>query len=88
MIADFSLENRVELVIGRTPANWQQILAQAEIAIHLMFSVFEQPCPYLPLSMAAGKIVIVSDYAYSEVLPDGAVFKIPLVNLKRIILRN
>jgi hypothetical protein len=75
LIEQYKLTN-VEIVIGKTVENWQKIVEKSDLAIHLLFSVFGQNGPYLPMSMAMGRPCLVTNFANSEYLPDNLVFKI------------
>lgn len=78
LLKDYNLSNRVEIIAGRTPDTWRKLIRDCSLVSHFLFSAYEQPCPYLALSMAAGKVVALSDYGYSNSLPDNLCFKIPL----------
>lgn len=77
LIREFELNlEQVEFHNGRTPAAWQDLLSQVDIAIHTSFSVYDQPSPYLAMSLMAGRPAIAIDFASIESLPDSVVFKI------------
>jgi glycosyltransferase involved in cell wall biosynthesis len=77
LLQEFELKS-VELVEGRTPERWQGLLKQypSAIAVHTLFSFYSNPSPYLETSMAAGIPCIVSDFGFSDSLPQDVVFKI------------
>lgn len=64
------------LVLGRSPANWERLVQRGGIAIHTLFSVYGQPGPYLEISLMAGLPVIVTNFASTEYLPDSVLFKV------------
>lgn len=74
LLTEFEI-NDCELVVGRNVDNWSNILKEASLAVHLQFSVFDQPCPYLPVSMMNAVPVILNSFNYADALPD-IVFKI------------
>lgn len=77
LCAEFDISS-FELLGGRSPAKWEAMLAQGDIALHPHFSVFGQTSPYLQMSLMAAKPCIVSDFGASDFLPSSAVFKVPV----------
>ncbi|MCO6431640.1 MAG: hypothetical protein J5J00_12325 [Deltaproteobacteria bacterium] len=75
MLGEFSV-NRFELVEGRSPIRWGQLLEGADATIHTLFSVYGQCAPYLPMSLMAGIPALVTNFGACEYLPDNIVFKI------------
>ncbi len=76
LINEFQVESQVILTFGRTVKNWEKTLARSSVASHLLFSVYEQPCPYLGISMASSKVIIASDYGFLDTFPENLVYKI------------
>lgn len=76
LIREFSVDSNVRLVVGRSVARWREALADSHIALHLRSSSFGHLGPYLQLSMAAGRLTIVSDMAQGEDLPDDVICKV------------
>ena len=75
LLAEFEVRG-VELVEGRSPQKFRELLATANVAVHTLFSVYGQPGPYLEMSLMAGTPVVVTNFASCEELPDSLVFKI------------
>lgn len=76
LIREAGVESRVNLHTNRTPEHWTSLLESVQIAIHLRFSAFGHTGPYMPISLAAGKQVIVSEFGEMDHLPDEIVYKI------------
>ncbi len=76
LIKEFRVESQVALSFGRTLKNWELILESSSVAMHLLFSVYEQPCPYLAVSMANSKVILASDYGLIDYLPENLIYKI------------
>ncbi|MCB0310052.1 MAG: hypothetical protein KDD42_02375 [Bdellovibrionales bacterium] len=75
ILNEFGIKN-CQLIIGRSPQRWQEILTTARIALHPLFSMFGSTAPYLQISFGAGVPVIVTDFGSSDYLPDNLVFKV------------
>ncbi len=69
---------RAEFVTGRNPDNWQQIVSKLDVSLHLLFSAFYDPGPYLPTSQMAGVPAVVTDFGAVEFLPEKTVYKTQL----------
>lgn len=74
--AEFGFADRCAVIEGDGPAVWQQTLTNADAGVHLRFSAFGQPSPYLAMTLAAGLPAIVTDFAAGAVFPDSVVFKV------------
>lgn len=66
----------VDIIEGRTPRRWQELVSNADCAVHLHFSVYGQPEPYLGQSLMAGLPVLVTRFGPTEYLPENIVFKV------------
>ncbi len=75
LLQEFEIQN-VELITGRSPEKWVEIVQGGGVAVHCLFSVYGQMGPYHAISMAAGLPTLVSDFAGAEFLPDNLVIKI------------
>lgn len=75
MLNDYKITN-YKLFFGRNPERWSKIVSEADIALHTLFSVYGTLGPYLPISMLNQALVVVTDFAEGESLPDNFVFKI------------
>jgi hypothetical protein len=76
LIEEFSVQERVTLVHGRTVGRWREILDTSDVALHMHRSPFGHLAPYLQCSLAAGVPVVVSDAAEGAQLPDSCVFRV------------
>lgn len=76
LIEEFSVQERVTLVEGRTVQRWREILGTSDVALHMHRSPFGHLAPYLQLSLAAGVSVVVSDAAEGAQLPENCVFRV------------
>ncbi len=76
MVEEFELGDRCTIIEGEGPDAWAGALASADVGIHLRFSAFGQPSPYLPMTLAAGLPAVVTDFAAGAAFPDSAVFKV------------
>lgn len=74
--AQFGVTERVELISGRSPARWVEILPGLDVGLHLLFSVFGQPGPWLELSLAAGLPCLVTNFGSPEYLDAGVALSI------------
>ena len=73
LIKEFGLES-VELIEGRSPSRWQELVRHCDIALHPLFSVYGQTGPYLEISLGSGLTVISSDFGASDYLSGGQVY--------------
>jgi len=76
LIEEFEVSDRVTIVENRSTGVWNELLLNADVALHLHNSPFGHLGPYLHLSMAAGVPVVVLKAAAGEELPIEAVFSI------------
>ncbi|MCB0330467.1 MAG: glycosyltransferase [Bdellovibrionales bacterium] len=76
LVEEFGLQN-VSLFPELSPKKWQEHLREGDVAIHLSFSVFGQPGPYVWMSMAAGCPVLVTRFGASERIASHVVYHIP-----------
>ena len=75
LLQEFGLTD-VELILGRTPQRWYEVVRNTDISVHTSFSAFRHTGPYLPISLMAGRPTIVTNFGAATALPDGVVFKI------------
>lgn len=75
LLNEFSIRN-CSLEFSRSPSRWTDIVANAQIALHPLFSVFGRQGPYLQISMMAGVPCIVSDFGSSLYLPSELIAKV------------
>ncbi|NMC62716.1 MAG: glycosyltransferase [SAR324 cluster bacterium] len=75
LLREFEI-SKVELRTPRSPELFAELLKEARISIHMLFSVYGHLSPYLPLSLSSGLPCIVSDFASSSLLADNLVFKV------------
>lgn len=68
LIKEFDVESAT-LVEGRNPERWQSLLVDIDITIHLHFSVFDSPGPYLPVSICSGVPTVLSEFGDALTLP-------------------
>jgi glycosyltransferase involved in cell wall biosynthesis len=68
--------NDVEFVVPRSFDRWRNVVERADVAVHLLFSAYGDPGPWLAISMMAGVPCVVSDYSAAALLPDQVVWKI------------
>lgn len=66
----------VEFTIGRSPERWSEVVGEADLAVHTLFSVFGQTGPYLEISLAAGVPTVVTKFGGADALSDDLVFKV------------
>jgi hypothetical protein len=67
----------IEFVEGRTPARWNELVQQrGAVCVHTLFSFYCNASPYLEISIAAGRPCIVTDFGFSDSLPETVVYKI------------
>jgi len=76
LIAEFAVEDKVTLLEGRTFERWRSLVGESDVAVHLHRSPFGHLAPYLQISLAAGRPVIVSDAAEGSHLPKDVMFSI------------
>jgi len=76
IITQFGVVERVELIPGRSPAKWAELLPDLDVGLHLLFSVFGQPGPWLELSLAAGLPCLVTNFGSPEYLDAGVALPI------------
>lgn len=78
LLAQYQVQDQVELRWPRTTIRWREVLEETDIAIHTLVSAFGDCGPFLPLSMGLGVPVIVSDFADTAALPASLCCKIPV----------
>ena len=76
LLREFGVGENVELCYGRSMAAWKTALGSAHVALHLRSTSFGHLAPYLQLSLASGRLTVVSDLAQGEDLPDNVAVKI------------
>lgn len=76
LVREFDLSPRVTLQFGRTPAAWAAMLRSAHVALHLHTSSFGHLAPFLHMSLASGRLAVVSDMAQGEDIPASAAMRI------------
>lgn len=75
LLAEHSVRD-CELVTGRSPERWSEVVGRCDAAIHTLFSMHGHPWPYLAISMMAGRPCIVTRFGHTERISERAVFKI------------
>ncbi|HMO02131.1 MAG TPA: glycosyltransferase [Oligoflexia bacterium] len=75
LLAEFPLI-QVEFKFGSSPADWELVVANCDIAIHLSINPLRQFGPYLPISLAAGKPTLVSNFGAAHFWSEHLLFKI------------
>jgi len=68
LISEFNLSN-VKLIEGRNTDSWCSVLKDTDIAIHFLYTFYQQSNPWLSLSLAQGVFCAVLDFSESEYLP-------------------
>jgi len=76
LIREFDAGSNVTLVAGRSVEQWSDTLARSHVALHLRTSSFGHLAPYLQLSLAAGRLAVVSSMAQGEDLPNEVACKV------------
>jgi glycosyltransferase involved in cell wall biosynthesis len=76
LVEEFSVEDRVTLVVGRSVERWSEIVQRSDVALHMHRSPFGHLAPYLQISLAAGTPIVVSDAAEGSQLPRDCVFPV------------
>lgn len=67
----------IEFFSPRNTTLWQEVVTQADAIILSLFSAFGDPGPFLPISLMAGRPVVVNDFSEGAILPSNLVYKIP-----------
>lgn len=75
LLQEFSFEH-CTFIEGRTPARWGEVIREVHCACHLLFSVFGQLGPYLPISLRVGLPTLTSRFGSTEYLPERVSFQI------------
>lgn len=75
LLAQYGVGN-YELHVGCNLETWAQVLMTSSVAVHTLYSVYDNPGVYLPASLASGVCCIVDDFGASDYLPDLAVCKV------------
>ncbi len=68
--------SNVKISTGRTMANWREILSDSDAVAHLLYSAYSQLDQYLSESLMFGLPTIMSDFGFSDFLPENLIFKI------------
>lgn len=76
LLREFEAGERVTLATGSSPTEWSKLLASAHVAVHLRTSCFGHLAPHLQLSLASGRLTVISDMAQGEDLPEGVACKV------------
>lgn len=76
LLREFEATDQVTLATGSSPAEWSKLLASAHVAVHLRTSCFGHLAPHLQLSLASGRLTVVSDMAQGEDLPQNVACKV------------
>jgi len=76
LLHEASVTELVELIPNRSPDTWCELVASANAAIHLHYSVYSSLEPYLSLSLAQGVPVMVSDFAEGGIVSEPFALKI------------
>ena len=76
LLREFEATDRVTLTAGSSPSEWSKLLESAHVAVHLRTSCFGHLAPHLQLSLASGRLTVVSDMAQGEDLPQNVVCKV------------
>ncbi len=75
LLREFEITN-FELLRSRSPSRWAEVVSRCDVALHTLFSVYGQPGPYLPITLARGIPSLVTDFACADYMPDTVAFKI------------
>lgn len=73
LLEDFS---DTEILTDYNLSTWREVLAKTDIALHLLFSAYNQVGPFMYQSMVAGKPVICTSFGGSDLISDDLIFKI------------
>lgn len=73
MIAEFGI-SETQIISGRSPTKWRELVQQADLAVHTHYSMLGQPGVYLAISLAAGLPVIATRFRSSENFPEDLLF--------------
>lgn len=65
---------RVDLRVGRSPLLWEATVRECDLALHLHYSVFGAPSPYLQISAVAGVPCVVSNFESGRSVPPHLVY--------------
>ena len=75
LLKEFSV-NHFRLFTQRSPERWSELCQEIDIAVHVHFSAYSDPGPYLPISLINGLPSIVTDFGGTQFYPDSAVLKV------------
>ncbi len=67
---------QLEILRGRTPVMWSEVVSRSSLAIHLHFSAYGQVGPYLNISQMSGVPCVVSDFGAMDYQSENLVFKV------------
>ena len=76
LCAEFGV-GQVQFVMPRSFEKWREVLSQASAAVHLLFSAYGDPGPWLNISLQSGVPCIVNDFAAAAFLPADVAYKVP-----------
>lgn len=75
LCTEFGVEG-VRFEFPRTVSAWKQLVCSADAAVHLLFSAYGDPGPWLAISLMAGLPCVVNDFSAAAWFPDSVLFKI------------
>lgn len=87
IISNFpSLE--IRLLSNKSPKTWKNLLADADLAIHTLYSAFHDYGAYLPISFAEAVPCIVSNFGAAQYLPDHICYKVAAGASETLEIKN
>lgn len=75
LLREFNV-SKCEIIIGRTPYVWQDLVSKGSVAVHSLFSIHGGVSPYFQISLASGIPVLLTNFGESEFLPQGLVYRV------------
>lgn len=66
----------LRLLSNKSPKTWKNLLTDADLAIHTLYSAFHDHGAYLPISFSEAVPCIVSNFGAAEYLPDQVCYKV------------
>ncbi|RMD88119.1 MAG: hypothetical protein D6808_00240 [Candidatus Dadabacteria bacterium] len=75
LLREFGVSD-VDLITGKSPARWREVVSKASVAIHTHFSAYGGLGPYPYISLSQGVPIVTCDFAEGESLPDDIAIKI------------
>lgn len=76
LLREFEAGERTTIVPSCSPSSWSDILAGSHVALHLRTSCFGHLAPYVQLSLASGRLTVVSDMGQGEDMPDAVACRV------------